>query len=164
MDACRCGVCKSCAPCQLPACCPTQCLSVPCTAAFMFASASFRLLCSPKCCLHVVEWSRDTTGPHTARCVYCCFAFFAHLLRMACHMSPSHVCVCALLPLQMVIGGTNINRERSGLASSRCDLLIATPGRLNDHLESTPGFAGRLWGVQVREGGRQCQVRPPRFV
>jgi hypothetical protein len=49
----------------------------------------------------------------------------------------------------MVIGGTNINRERSGLNSSRCDLLIATPGRLNDHLESTPGFAGRLWGVQV---------------
>jgi hypothetical protein len=25
----------------------------------------------------------------------------------------------------MVIGGTNINRERSGLSGSRCDLLIA---------------------------------------
>jgi hypothetical protein len=56
-----------------------------------------------------------------------------------------------LLPYlpQMVIGGTNINRERSGLNSSRCDMLIATPGRLTDHLDSTPGFAGRLWGVQV---------------
>lgn len=49
----------------------------------------------------------------------------------------------------MVIGGTNINRERSGLSSSRCDLLIATPGRLQDHLDSTQGFVGRLWGVQV---------------
>ncbi|WIA22274.1 hypothetical protein OEZ85_004594 [Tetradesmus obliquus] len=51
--------------------------------------------------------------------------------------------------VQMVIGGTNINRERSGLSSSRCDLLIATPGRLQDHLDSTQGFVGRLWGVQV---------------
>jgi ATP-dependent RNA helicase MSS116 len=49
----------------------------------------------------------------------------------------------------MVIGGTNINRERSGLSGSRCDLLIATPGRLQDHLDSTQGFVGRLWGVQV---------------
>lgn len=53
----------------------------------------------------------------------------------------------------MVIGGTNINRERSGLSSSRCDMLIATPGRLTDHLDSTPGFAGRLWGVQVSGEG-----------
>jgi superfamily II DNA/RNA helicase len=51
--------------------------------------------------------------------------------------------------MQMVIGGTNINRERSGLSGSRCDLLIATPGRLQDHLDSTQGFVGRLWGVQV---------------
>jgi ATP-dependent RNA helicase MSS116 len=51
--------------------------------------------------------------------------------------------------LQMVIGGTNINRERSGLSGSLCDLLIATPGRLQDHLDSTQGFVGRLWGVQV---------------
>lgn len=66
------------------------------------------------------------------------------------------VCVCAL---QMVIGGTNINRERSGLTSSRCDLLIATPGRLTDHLDSTPGFAGRLWGVQVRCSSKRSRKR-----
>lgn len=54
----------------------------------------------------------------------------------------------------MVIGGTNINRERTGLGSARCDLLIATPGRLQDHLDSTQGFAGRLWGVQVRVAAR----------
>jgi superfamily II DNA/RNA helicase len=45
--------------------------------------------------------------------------------------------------MQMVIGGTNINRERSGLSGSRCDLLIATPGRLQDHLDSTQGCVGR---------------------
>eukprot|EP00878_Enallax_costatus_P023681 GHUV01025212.1.p1 GENE.GHUV01025212.1~~GHUV01025212.1.p1 ORF type:complete len:644 (+),score=153.93 GHUV01025212.1:235-2166(+) len=51
--------------------------------------------------------------------------------------------------VQMVIGGTNINRERTGLNTSRCDVLIATPGRLQDHIDSTQGFAGRLWGAQV---------------
>eukprot|EP00775_Hariotina_reticulata_P001662 gene1662-2005_t len=51
--------------------------------------------------------------------------------------------------VQMVIGGTNINKERSGLSASRCDVLIATPGRLQDHLDTTQGFPGRLWGVQV---------------
>lgn len=57
--------------------------------------------------------------------------------------------VVAVLPVQMVIGGTNINRERNGLNNTRCDVLIATPGRLQDHIDSTPGFEGRLWGVQV---------------
>eukprot|EP00878_Enallax_costatus_P037411 GHUV01042257.1.p1 GENE.GHUV01042257.1~~GHUV01042257.1.p1 ORF type:complete len:216 (+),score=53.51 GHUV01042257.1:201-848(+) len=59
------------------------------------------------------------------------------------------VAVCQVLPVQMVIGGTNINRERTGLNTSRCDVLIATPGRLQDHIDSTQGFAGRLWGAQV---------------
>lgn len=54
----------------------------------------------------------------------------------------------------MVIGGTNINRERSGLNGTRCDVLIATPGRLQDHIDTTQGFAGRLWGVQVKGGLR----------
>jgi hypothetical protein len=53
----------------------------------------------------------------------------------------------------MVIGGTNINRERSGLSRAPCDVLVATPGRLQDHLDTTEGFAGRLWGVQVGLGG-----------
>jgi hypothetical protein len=52
----------------------------------------------------------------------------------------------------MVIGGTNINRERTGLGRGRCDVLVATPGRLQDHIETTDGFVGRLWGVQVRVG------------
>jgi ATP-dependent RNA helicase MSS116 len=49
----------------------------------------------------------------------------------------------------MVIGGTNINRERNGLGRARCDVLVATPGRLQDHIDTTEGFAGRLWGIQV---------------
>lgn len=36
----------------------------------------------------------------------------------------------------IVMGGTNMNREKQMLKSG-CDLLIATPGRLIDHLEST---------------------------
>ena len=41
-----------------------------------------------------------------------------------------------------VIGGTNINTDIRRL-SKRVDMLIATPGRLVDHLENTPGFADR---------------------
>jgi hypothetical protein len=66
-----------------------------------------------------------------------------------CRLPPLPLPLLLLLLLQMVIGGTNINRERSDLRTNRCDMLIATPGRLTDHLDSTPGFAGRLWGVQV---------------
>jgi ATP-dependent RNA helicase MSS116 len=28
-------------------------------------------------------------------------------------------------------------------------ILVATPGRLRDHMENTPGFATRLMGVKV---------------
>lgn len=59
-----------------------------------------------------------------------------------CHRRPPALC-------QLVIGGTNINSERGRLSRGRCDVLVATPGRLQDHIESTDGFAGRLWGVQV---------------
>jgi ATP-dependent RNA helicase MSS116 len=41
-----------------------------------------------------------------------------------------------------VIGGTNVNTDIRRL-SKRVDILIATPGRLVDHLENTPGFADR---------------------
>lgn len=60
--------------------------------------------------------------------------------------------------IQMVIGGTNISKERSALAHQRADLVIATPGRLQDHVDTTDGFKGRLWGVQVR----WCVLRPSR--
>lgn len=48
---------------------------------------------------------------------------------------------------QMVIGGTNVNTDRKLLASRSCSILLATPGRLVEHIEETPGFAKRLSGV-----------------
>jgi ATP-dependent RNA helicase MSS116 len=48
------------------------------------------------------------------------------------------------LASQCVYGGTNMRSEVTRLASRRCDVLVATPGRLVDHIQNTPGFAARL--------------------
>ncbi|KAN0064450.1 hypothetical protein ACQY0O_002073 [Thecaphora frezii] len=40
------------------------------------------------------------------------------------------------IEVQHVVGGTNIQSERARLRTKRKDLLIATPGRLLDHLEN----------------------------
>lgn len=48
------------------------------------------------------------------------------------------------LGVQMVIGGTNLKSERNALSSRNCTVLVATPGRLQDHIDETPGFAQRL--------------------
>ena len=53
------------------------------------------------------------------------------------------------LGAQMVIGGVNQKQERARLARERCDMLVATPGRLQDHIESTPGFKERFDALQV---------------
>ena len=37
---------------------------------------------------------------------------------------------------QVVFGGTNIRTDISRLKNNRCDILVATPGRLIDHLEN----------------------------
>lgn len=37
--------------------------------------------------------------------------------------------------VQCVYGGTNIKSDKSRLARERCDFLVATPGRLIDHLQ-----------------------------
>ncbi|GAA6020962.1 hypothetical protein JCM10207_003205 [Rhodosporidiobolus poonsookiae] len=39
--------------------------------------------------------------------------------------------------VQHVVGGTNMNAETKRLNNERCDFLIATPGRLLDHLENS---------------------------
>ncbi|GAA6043821.1 hypothetical protein JCM8097_002067 [Rhodosporidiobolus ruineniae] len=39
--------------------------------------------------------------------------------------------------VQHVVGGTNMNAETKRLEQQRCDFLIATPGRLLDHLENS---------------------------
>ncbi len=52
-----------------------------------------------------------------------------------------------------VIGGTNINGERGRIGGKggapSLDILIATPGRCVDHLESTPGFREALGRASV---------------
>ena len=48
------------------------------------------------------------------------------------------------------VGGTNLNRDQSRLRSgARVDILVATPGRLLQHFEDTPGFVDRCQGVKV---------------
>lgn len=61
------------------------------------------------------------------------------------HAGPLHV--------EAVIGGTNISSERKRMhghgSSVSVDILVATPGRCVDHIESTPGFAAALRNVRV---------------
>ncbi|GMN42934.1 hypothetical protein TIFTF001_012133 [Ficus carica] len=51
--------------------------------------------------------------------------------------------------VQVVIGGTRIILEQTSMQANSCQILVATPGRLRDHMENTAGFATRLMGVKV---------------
>uniref|UniRef100_J3MEM8 ATP-dependent RNA helicase n=2 Tax=Oryza brachyantha TaxID=4533 RepID=J3MEM8_ORYBR len=51
--------------------------------------------------------------------------------------------------VQLVIGGTRMALEQKRMHTNPCQILVATPGRLKDHMENTPGFATRLTGVKV---------------
>lgn len=51
--------------------------------------------------------------------------------------------------VQVVIGGTNMSAEQKRMQANPCQILVATPGRLKDHIENTPGLATRLMGVKV---------------
>lgn len=55
----------------------------------------------------------------------------------------------ASMGVQVVIGGTNMGAEAGRLKRELCDILVATPGRLLDHISNTPGVAARLGGVRV---------------
>jgi len=49
-----------------------------------------------------------------------------------------------------VIGGTNIKTDQRKLAANQpVDLLVATPGRLIDHLENTPGIAEAFRAIKI---------------
>ncbi|XP_044492051.1 DEAD-box ATP-dependent RNA helicase 31-like isoform X1 [Mangifera indica] len=51
--------------------------------------------------------------------------------------------------VQVVIGGTRLKMEQKRMQVNPCQILVATPGRLRDHIENTAGFASRLMGVKV---------------
>ncbi|KAL8115105.1 hypothetical protein AgCh_021795 [Apium graveolens] len=51
--------------------------------------------------------------------------------------------------VQVVIGGTRLATEQKLMQANPCQILVATPGRLKDHIENTTGFATRLMGVKV---------------
>ncbi|CAH9074272.1 unnamed protein product [Cuscuta europaea] len=51
--------------------------------------------------------------------------------------------------VQVIIGGTRLALEQKRMQVNPCQILVATPGRLKDHIENTSGFATRLMGVKV---------------
>ncbi|KAL8111213.1 DEAD-box ATP-dependent RNA helicase 31-like [Apium graveolens] len=55
----------------------------------------------------------------------------------------------ASIGVQVVIGGTRLGLEQKRMQTNPCQILVATPGRLKDHIENTPGFATRLMGVKA---------------
>ncbi|PWN90618.1 DEAD-domain-containing protein [Acaromyces ingoldii] len=50
--------------------------------------------------------------------------------------------------VQHCVGGTNMETEKRALRSSRADILVATPGRLIDHLQNS-GLAPQLRNVRA---------------
>ncbi|CAH1447820.1 unnamed protein product [Lactuca virosa] len=51
--------------------------------------------------------------------------------------------------VQVVIGGTRLATEQRRIQANPCQILVATPGRLKDHIMNTSGFATRIMGVKV---------------
>jgi ATP-dependent RNA helicase MSS116 len=47
------------------------------------------------------------------------------------------------------VGGTNPKTDERAMRDAALDVLVATPGRLKDHVENTPGFARRLEALEV---------------
>ena len=55
------------------------------------------------------------------------------------------------LKIDTVMGGTNMNSEAKRIVGAASDaiILVATPGRLDDHLQNTPGFLQRAMGMRM---------------
>lgn len=70
-------------------------------------------------------------------------------LAMQIHREATQLLTFSSLRAQAVIGGTNIESERKRLRNERCDILVATPGRLEDHLSSTEGLSARMAGCKI---------------
>ncbi len=68
------------------------------------------------------------------------------------------------LRVMSVVGGTNVRSEQTKFATNPPDILIATPGRLIDHLENTPRFAAlvaRLRTFVLDEADREPSAPHP---
>ncbi|KAJ3672233.1 hypothetical protein LUZ60_006954 [Juncus effusus] len=51
--------------------------------------------------------------------------------------------------VQSLYGGTRFKLDQKRLESSPCQILVATPGRLLDHIENKTGFSVRLMGLKM---------------
>jgi ATP-dependent RNA helicase MSS116 len=58
--------------------------------------------------------------------------------------------LCTFHPFEItcVVGGTNINTDKKRLAKAT-DILVATPGRLQDHITNSPGVKAKLQSLKV---------------
>ena len=52
--------------------------------------------------------------------------------------------------VQVVIGGVNMKTQLRRMNTQRLDIMVATPGRLIDHLQNSPGMLNRLRNIRVR--------------
>ncbi|GMI73639.1 hypothetical protein like AT5G63630 [Hibiscus trionum] len=71
------------------------------------------------------------------------------LANQACSEANKLLKYHASIGVQVVIGGMNADKEKEKLRAKPCQILVATPGRLKDHIENTEGFAERLKGLKV---------------
>lgn len=51
--------------------------------------------------------------------------------------------------VQTLTGGTRFKVDQKRLESDPCQIIVATPGRLLDHIENKSGFSMRLMGLKV---------------
>ncbi|KAL4191671.1 hypothetical protein AMTRI_Chr07g81720 [Amborella trichopoda] len=53
------------------------------------------------------------------------------------------------LGTQTLVGGTRFKEDQKLLDGGPCQIIVATPGRLLDHIENKSGFSVRLMGLKV---------------
>nr|XP_043607245.1 probable DEAD-box ATP-dependent RNA helicase 48 [Erigeron canadensis] len=51
--------------------------------------------------------------------------------------------------VQTLVGGTRFKVDQKRLETEPCQIIIATPGRLLDHIENKSGFSARLMGLNM---------------
>ncbi|KAG0447782.1 hypothetical protein HPP92_028148 [Vanilla planifolia] len=51
--------------------------------------------------------------------------------------------------VQTLIGGTRFKLDQKRLEENPCQIIVATPGRLLDHIENKTGFSARLMGLKM---------------